>query len=125
MSGLRRRTSTGQINKQKGKKKNHRKQSCHGGCLKAGAVFTFRPCEQQVISGVYTENRLGVALSYINTLKFAPPTVLGACYRVDDTPTNMTQHFRLYSSFSLIRFLHQQSLVAAYCSYKATVAVSA
>lgn len=80
--------------------------------MKAGAVFTFRPCKQQVISGVYTENRLGVALSYINTLKFAPPAVLGACYRVDDTPTNMTQHFRL----SLISFLHQQSLVVAYCS---------
>lgn len=49
--------------------------------------FTFRSCEEQIISGVHTENRFGVALGYVDALKFGPPAVLRGRHRVDHTST--------------------------------------
>lgn len=48
-------------------------------------IFTFWPCKEEVICGIHTENRFGVALSYMDTLNFGPPTVLRTRHGVDHT----------------------------------------
>lgn len=45
--------------------------------------LTFGSCEEKIISGIHTENRLGVPLSYVDTLKFGPPAGLRYRHRVD------------------------------------------
>lgn len=48
-------------------------------------IFTFGSGEQQVICGIYTENRFGVAFCYIDAMEFGPAAGLRGCHGIDHT----------------------------------------
>lgn len=52
-------------------------------------VCTFRASEQQLVCGVHTQDRLGVALRHRHTLQRCRPTPLHASDGIDDAPERL------------------------------------
>lgn len=48
-------------------------------------LLTFGSREEQVIGGIYAQNRLGVSLRYIDTLKFGCAAGFRRHHRIDHT----------------------------------------